>query len=428
MKKRVSLAALVLALVMILGACGGQTPGSTEASKTQPAVSTQAPTEVPTTKAPETTVPETTEAVTTAPETTEAAPAEIEIEDMIGRKVTVIPGSYKKVVCIGAGALRMYSYIGDTALLCGVEDIDNETLPERPKMFDGVARPYVIAYGESFAKLPSCGVGGPQAQAAEAEKILSCEPDIVISEYEDVEKEDALQEQLGVPVITLKAGPGGVFDDNFYGTMKLLGVIFREEEKAEALVSYIQAERAEIEKRTADIPDDKKPSVYICGLGNWGTTNHLMTAQNYIAFTVANIKNVVTDLAAPGIQSIEKEKFTALGENMDIIIMDAAAVKNIKPLYAEDPAMFDTCKAWLSGEVYLEMAYNAYYTNYEIALVNTWFIAKSVYPDQFADIDINAKLSEVTEKFYGTALTEKINAKPMSFGGYQKIDTETFFK
>ena len=113
---------------------------------------------------------------------------------------------------------------------------------------------------------------------------------------------------------------------------------------------------------------------------------------------------------------------------MDIIIMDAAAVKNIKPLYAEDPAMFDTCKAWQSGEVYLEMAYNAYYTNYEIALVNTWFIAKSVYPDQFADIDINAKLSEVTEKFYGTALTEKINAKPMSFGGYQKIDTETFFK
>ena len=54
--------------------------------------------------------------------------------------------------------------------------------------------------------------------------------------------------------------------------------------------------------------------------------------------------------------------------------MDAAAVKNIKPLYAEDPTMFDACKAWQNGEVYLEMAYNAYYTNYEIALINTWFI------------------------------------------------------
>lgn len=51
-----------------------------------------------------------------------------------------------------------------------------------------------------------------------------------------MEKEDALQEQLGVPVITLKAGPGGVFDENFYGTMKMLGVVFQNEEKADALI------------------------------------------------------------------------------------------------------------------------------------------------------------------------------------------------
>ena len=426
MKKRVSVFALILALVMILSACGSKPAVTTEAPKTEPAVTTQAQTEAPTTKAPETEAP-TTEAPTTEAPTTEPAPVEIEIEDMIGRKLTIVPGSYKKVVCIGAGALRMYSYIGDVNLLCGVEDIDNETLAERPKMFDGVARPYMLAFGETFAKLPSCGVGGPQAQAAEAEKILSCEPDIVISEYEDVEKEDALQAQLGVPVVTLKMGSGGVFDDSFYGTMKMLGVIFGEEDKAEALVSYVQAERAEIEKRTADIADDQKPAVYICGLGNWGTTNHLMTAQNYIGFKVANVKNVVTDLASPGIQAIEKEKFVAIGADMDIIIMDAAAVKNIKPLYAEDPTMFDTCKAWTEGEVYLEMAYNAYYTNCETALINTWFIAKTVYPDRFEDIDMTAKTNEVTKMFFGEELAEKIFAKPMSFGGYQKIDTATFF-
>ena len=170
--------------------------------------------------------------------------AEITITDMIGREVTVTPGSYKRVVCIGAGALRMYCYIGDTALLCGVEDIDNSALEERPKMFDSVARPYVLAYGDVFSTLPSCGVGGPNAQTAEAEKILSCDPDIVISEYEDVEKEDALQEQLGVPVITLKAGPDGVFDDAFAGSMELLGTIFGAEEKAAALVSFVESEAA----------------------------------------------------------------------------------------------------------------------------------------------------------------------------------------
>ena len=395
-------AALLLALAMMfsLCACGSQSAPAQDTPQPSEAQESAAPSE---------------------------APSEITVTDMIGRDLTVTPGSYTRVVCIGAGALRMYSYIGDVSLLCGVEDIDNLTLEERPKMFDSVARPYVLAYGDVFSTLPSCGVGGPNAQAAEAEKILSCNPDIVISEYEDVEKEDALQEQLGVPVVTLKSGPNGVFDDAFSQSMTLLGQIFGEDEKAEALVSFIAAETAGIAERTASIADEDKPAVYVCGLGNWGTTNHLMTSQTYASFEVANIRNVVTDLGANGVQPIEEEKFVALGADMDIIVMDAAAVKNIKPLYQEDPTMFDSCKAWQTGEVYLEMAYNAYYTNYEIALINTWFIAKSVYPDLFADVDITAKTNEITSAFLGKELADEIFACPSSFGGYQKIDTASFF-
>ena len=367
-------------------------------------------------------------ATTAAPETVAATEsAEVIITDMIGREVTIIPGSYKRVVCIGAGALRMYSYIGDVALLCGVEDIDNTTLEERPKMFDSVARPYVLAYGEIFNTLPSCGVGGPMAQAAEAEKILSCNPDIVISEFEDVEKSDALQEQLGVPVITLSTGSRGVFDEKFYGSMELLGLIFSRVEKADRIVKFVKDEAAAIAARVADIPENEKPKVYICGLGNWGTTDHLMTAENYASFEIAGVKNVLSGLGIQGVGPIEEEKFVELGAQMDIIIMDAAAVKNIKPLYTEDPTMFDTCKAWQEGEVYLEMAYNAYYTNFEISLINTWFIAKTVYPEAFADIDLTEKTNEVTREFLGAELADAIFSCPSSFGGYQKIDTTSFF-
>ena len=401
MKKGIALL-LALALVLSLGACGGKAQTETQA---------------PTTGATETSA--VTEAPTENPEVT--------VTDMIGREVAIIPGSYSRVVCIGAGALRMYSYVGDMNLLCGVEDIDNLSLQDRPKMFDAVARPYVLAYGELLRELPSCGVGGPQAQTAEAEKILSCNPDIVISEYEDVEKEDALQEQLGVPVITLKAGPGGVFDDAFTGSMNLLGQVFGREDRAAELVAFVEAETAEISGRTAGIAPEDQPGVYICGLGNWGTTNHLMTAQNYVSFEIANVRNVVTGLSAPGIQAIEAERFVSLGEDMDILIMDAAAVKNIAPLYKEDPTLFDTCRAWREGEVYLEMAYNAYYTNYEIALLNTWFVAKTVYPELFGDIDMTEKTNEVTKMFLGQELAEAIFACPSSFGGYQKVDTASFF-
>lgn len=402
--KKAKLLSLLLALAMLLSltACG-TAPAETPAATELPAEATEAPAEMP------------------------AESAEITVTDLIGREVTVTPGSYKRVVCIGAGALRLYSYIGDVSLLCGVEDIDNETLSERPKMFDSVARPYVLAHGGVFASLPSCGVGGPNAQSPEAEKILTCEPDIVISLYGDADKANALQEQLGVPVVTLMTGPDSVFDESFNKSLRLLGTIFEESEKAETLIGFIASERAGIETRTVDIAEEDKPSVYICGLGNWGTTNHLMTAQDYISFRVANVKNVVSGLGANGAQPIESEKFVSLGEDMDAMIFDAAAVKNIKPLYAEDPTMFDTCRAWREGEAYLQLAYNAYYTNYEIALINTWFAAKTAYPDRFEDVDMTEVTDRVTTAFLGKPLAEEIYACPNSFGGYQKIDTATFF-
>lgn len=359
------------------------------------------------------------------PTPTEPTETAVTVTDMIGRQVTVVPGSYQRVVCIGAGALRMYSYVGDVSILCGVEDIDNTTLTQRPQMFDSVARPYVLAYGDTFANLPSCGVGGPMAQAPEVEKIMSCEPDIIISEYEDVTVADDLQQKTGVPVITLQAGSDGVFDKAFAGSMTLLGQVFAREERAAQLNAFVAEQRVAIETAVAGISE--KPSVYICGLGNWGTTNHLMTAENYISFQVAGVDNAVKDLGIQGIGPIEEEKFLEVTSQADIMIMDAAAVKNIQPLYAEDPTMFNTCKAWNSGNVYLQMAYNAYYTNYEIALINTWFIAKTVYPEQFADVDMTAKTNEITKLFLGEELAEEIFACPGSFGGYQKIDTNTFF-
>ena len=401
--KKIFTLLLALCMVFSLAACGAEKAPQTEA---------------PQTEAPQTQAPEASE---------NSGSATVTVTDLIGRQVEVAPGSYQKVVCIGAGALRMYSYVGDVSLLAGVEDIDNLSLTDRPKMFDSVARPYVLAYSDVFSTLPSCGVGGPMAQTAEAEKILSCDPDIVISEYEDADKANALQEQLGVPVITLSTGSKGVFDEAFYGSMELLGLIFGKQEQAERIVEFVRAEAEEISSRVADIPEEEKPSVYICGLGNWGTTDHLMTAETYVSFEIAGVKNVLSGTGTQGVQPIELEKFVALGEDMDIILMDAAAVKNIAPLYAEDPTLFDTCKAWNDGEVYLEMAYNAYYTNFEIALINTWFIAKTVYPDAFRDIDITAKTNEVTEVFFGMELAEEIFACPSSFGGYQKIDTATFF-
>lgn len=348
-----------------------------------------------------------------------------EVTDMIGRTVKVNPGSYKKVVCIGAGALRLYSYVGDVNLLSGVEDIDNISLSNRPKMFDTSARPYFIANKETFKTLPSCGVGGPSAQKAEAEKILECNPDLIISEYEDVTIANSLQEKTGVPVITLKYGYKGVFDENIQNSISLLGTILKEEERANKLNKYIADQKQIISDRTKDLVSNE--SVYICGLGNWGTTNHLMTAQNYEPLNVAHANNVVKDLAKDGIGPIDAEKLISLGENIDKMFIDAAAIKNISLEDSKTKTTLESIKAWENKEVYLQMPYNAYYTNVEIALANTWFYAKTIYGDAFKDIDMTAKTNEITKEFLNKEIADEIFKCPTSFGGYQKIDPETFF-
>ena len=109
------------------------------------------------------------------------------------------------------------------------------------------------------------------------------------------------------------------------------------EQRAQELIQFIDSQRDDIFSRTAVVADGDKPGVYICGLGNWGTTNHLMTAPNYKPFEVANIRNAVQDVSVQGIQPIEAETFAAIGADMDVMIIDAAAVKNIAPCTPRTP-------------------------------------------------------------------------------------------
>ena len=345
--------------------------------------------------------------------------------DRAGRKVTIKPGSYKKVICIGAGALRLYSYVGDMSLLSGVEDIDNLSLTDRPKMFDGAARPYVMANEDLLKTLPTCGIGGPNFQGAEEKKILECDPDIIISEYIDADAADALEDAVGATVFTVNYGEGGILNDTFFDTLTALGTIFDKKERAEEIISFYKAENEEIFNRTKDVAEADQRKVYLCGLGNWGTTDQFWTAQNYAPLNNAHVKNVVTGLAKNGIQKINETQFLDFTEEAEMMVFDAAAIKNIKGKEFD----FSDCTAFKTGEVYLQLPYNAYYTNAETSLINSWFIAKSAYPNLFSDIDIAAKADQITLKMNGAALYDRMKAMPNSYGGYQKIANPTeFFK
>ena len=72
------------------------------------------------------------------------------------------------------------------------------------------------------------------------------------------------------------------------------------------------------------------------------------------------------------------------------------------------------------------LPYNAYYSNLEIGLISTWYVAMISYPDQFKDVTIEAKADEITKAFLGKEMYNEMKNHSTAYGGYQKLDLSTF--
>ena len=83
---------------------------------------------------------------------------------------------------------------------------------------------------------------------------------------------------------------------------------------------------------------------------------------------------------------------------------------------------FNTMSAFKNNEIYLEMPFNAYYTNLEIALMDAYFLASVAYPEVYKDMDMNSKYDEIGTAFLKKACyTSHVKTAKMSYGGFQKI-------
>ncbi len=332
------------------------------------------------------------------------------VVDTHGRVVSV-PKDIKRVACIGSGALRLYSYIGDLSLLCGVEECERGFLIS--------ARPYQMANEALFRSLPSIGTGGPQG-TPNAEALLAADPDVIFSLYTtDDAAMNELQEKTGIPVIILDYGDTEAFNDTLLDSIRLMGAILGEQTRAGMVVGYLQSIQVDLQARTKQIADEDKPLVYLGCQSNYGTHGIGSTTANYSLFEAVGVKNVLDDAGYEGyVKALDYE--TLLTLDPDIIILDAGGLENLQAEYAARPAFFDALTAFQTGRVYLMLPYNAYYTNLEIAYANAYGIGKVVYPDAFADIDPAEKFDEITDFLLGKTLYEDI--KNLIGVGYEVLD------
>ena len=313
------------------------------------------------------------------------------VQDLAGREVPV-PERVQRVLALGPGSLRLVAYLDALDLVVGIEHI------EKRMENDLYTRPYSSLLGEELLDLPVVGTGGAGA-LPDLEKVLMCRPDLVVAVGLDPVQLDNLQAKTGVPAIYLSYGELGVWREEAHLSLTLLGKLLGREDRAARLNAYIRSLEKDLRGRVADLRDSERPSAYFGGLSYKGAHGLDSTEGGYPPALMAGAHNLADDLGKKGHFFVDKEQI--LVWNPDTIFIDAGCRPVLDRDFEENREFYRLLEATRTGRVLSLLAYNAYNTNIELALLNAYFIGKSLYPERYRDIDMKEKTNEIMETFLG---------------------------
>lgn len=327
------------------------------------------------------------------------------VVDSFGREVE-IPGEVKTIVCTGSGALRMICYLQCTDKLIGVEDTDKE-------YETSTLRDYAHVYYETFRDLPSIGKGGGTSNTAYVEELITLQPDVILSGYTQEALED-LQSATGIPCVSIRAQSINFIDESFYTAMRVAADVLGAQDRCEEVLSYIDACKADLTDRTADIPEEEKPTCYTGAVTFSGAHGFTGTYSNFGPFMAIGARNVADEAGETGYFDADPEKIVAW--DPDLIFLDPGNMDLVNDEYASNPGYYDALRAVQEGNLYSCISFNNYSTNVGYAIADAYYAGLVMFPEQFADVDIAAKTDEILEFLLGEAYYDEMVADGLSFG------------
>ena len=333
----------------------------------------------------------------------------ITITDGLGREVTV-PKSPERVVCQGAGALRYLCYLGGQAAVVGVEDIEHRKDENR--------RPYAIA-NPWLQEMPLIG---EYRGNTDPEKIVTLNPEVIFWTYTGSPGDaDELSAKTGIPVIALNYGNLGVYKEDMDSSLRIMGEVMGKDERAEELIRFFDSAIEDLNSRTADIPEEEKKSVYVGGIAYAGPHGFQSTEPTYPPFLFINAKNAAAEM---GTDHGDTSKEAIMKWDPEILFVDLSTYQTTPSALdelKEDPAYKDLT-AVKAGEVYGVLPYNWYTSNQGSVIAASYYVGTVIYPDRFADIDVEAKTDEIYTFLFGEPVYETMK---LGFnGGFGKLSLE----
>lgn len=347
-----------------------------------------------------------------AKETPETTGKEMEtrtITDALGREVTV-PAAVEKIVPLG-NTPRMISYLGLAGKVVGIGDCERAKSP---------LQAYAYVNRELWKDLPIVGSDSMGETSYYPEELIQTAPDVIVCTY-GLDTVQDIERQTGLPVVAVT--DASLFTPKYEDSLRILGEVCGVSERAEAVVEFINSCISDLRTRTENIPDDDKPSILAAAATFKGSHGIEGVYSNYAVFDVISVNDVtrnMTDTGVAGGLLVDKEQILAW--DADLIFLDYSGVELVRQDMAENPDFYTQLKAFRNGDVYQCPNSTWHWSNVEIPLVSAYYMGSLLYPEAFADVDFEAKASEIFEFFLGQP--DYLNTLAEAGAGYMKLDLE----
>ncbi len=315
------------------------------------------------------------------------------VTDSTGKTVH-IPDSIKHVICSGSGCLRLLTYLQAQDKIVGVDSIET-----RRRKLD--ARPYALA-NPQLKKMP---IFGEFRGHDNPERILTLapQPQVIFKTYSSQMGYDPveLQQKTGIPVVVLNYGNFTKLRPELYKSLRIMGTVLNKKKRAEQVISFFEKTIADLEQRTADIPAEQRPAVFLGGVAFKGPHGFQSTEPAYPPFKFVHANNLAYDKTMTKKElsnsNIAKEKIVAW--DPEYLFLDLSTLQlgdEAGGLYElKTDSSYQSLNSVKNNRVFGLLPYNLYTKNYGSILANAYYVGKLLYPAHFTDVEPDKKADEI---------------------------------
>ena len=244
-------------------------------------------------------------------------------------------------------------------------------------------------------------------QEVNMEELLNLDPDVVIGVTEEQAKKIR---EAGIPAVSVSTSKWD-YDvlETYNQWIDLFDQIFGESEVSDKVSAYSQEVYDSIQEKVSTIPDAEKKSVMI--LFNYDDESMTVSGPKFFGqfwCEASGAVNAAAEATATG--SIEITMEQVYEWNPDIIVITNFTSAQPEDLYnnAIGGDDWSTVKAVQEGQVYkMPLAlYRTFTPGADTPVTLQWF-AKTIYPELFADVDINEVTKSYFKDFFNIELSDE---------------------